>query len=359
MVRAQLGAHRPRRLLRRFLVHEEISAVLTPPVRIAALVVVLVSYFFAVFWPLEWRLPRQVLNQVEIGAEGQALFDRPGVLRSYAAPEWLAEVKRGAPLRVRLDVLPGPPHPRFLGRLFAITLGWHGRLLSIDRDQDVLLVHLRAKGTNLDGYPPLRARGVFQEGRPLRLELALVGPELTVQVDGRTVIRHRYRDDPRRRWISGYKLALGSDINMRRFFLGEISFTEVRVGERAYDLLAPGVLSRPHRIVFLDREPRLVPFQDIWTRDAWENVLGFVPLGVVAAIWPGATLFSVLATGLAISGSIEFIQLTVPGRVPSVDDVITNTTGAFCGWLLIFFLRTALDAWGRRRAVAAAAGPAA
>jgi hypothetical protein len=178
--------------------------------------------------------------------------------------------------------------------------------------------------------------------------------------DGRTVIHHRYPQDPRRRWVTTHKLALGSDINIRRFFLGEIAFAQVRVGERPYDLLAPGVLSRPHRIFFLGREPRLVPFQDIWTRDAWQNVLGFVPLGMVAAIWPGATLFSVLATGLAISGSIEFIQLTVPGRVPSVDDVITNTAGAFCGWLLIFFLRTALDAWGRRRALpAVAAGPAA
>ena len=88
--------------------------------------------------------------------------------------------------------------------------------------------------------------------------------------------------------------------------------------------------------------------EDLGTADAWQNVAGFVPLGMVAAIWPGATIFSVLATGLAVSGSIEFIQLTVPGRVPSVDDVITNVTGALLGWLAIFLLRKALDARGAR-----------
>jgi hypothetical protein len=330
-------------------VHEEISAVLTPSVRIAALVVVLVSYFVAVFWPLHWQLPRQVRNQVEVAADGHAIFAEPGLLRSYGGPDWLREVVAGAPLAVHLEATPADPHPRFLGRLFALTHGSQGRLLTIDRNRDDLLIHLRARGTSLDGGPPIRVQDVFDTGVPVAIELELVGPRLTVAVDGETVIERDYPRDPRRRWVSSYDVALGSDLNVRRYFLGEITRAEVVVDGRTIDLLQPGELTRPSRIFFLSREPRLNLFQDLRTVDAYQNVAGFVPLGMVAAIWPGATIFSVLATGLGVSGMIEFTQLTVPGRVPSVDDIVTNVSGAGLGWLAIFLLRQLLDALGQRR----------
>jgi glycopeptide antibiotics resistance protein len=57
-----------------------------------------------------------------------------------------------------------------------------------------------------------------------------------------------------------------------------------------------------------------------------------VPLGLVAATLPGATIWSVLTLGLAVSGTIEFVQLLVPGRFPSIDDAICNTLGALMGW---------------------------
>jgi hypothetical protein len=352
-LRGLVAANRPSRLLERFLVHEEISAVLTPGLRITALAVVLASYFVAVFWPLHWRLPKQQLNQVEVAADGHALFARPGLLRSYQPPGWLDEVVQGAPLRVHLEALPGEPHPRFVGRLFGLSGGANGRLLSIDRDGPTLLVHLRGKGTNNDGAPPIRVRDVFATGVPVTIDLALVGPRLTVEVDGRQVVGKTYGYDPRRRWTDNYQVVVGSDLNLRRYFLGEILRAEVQAGERSTDLLAPGVLTAPHRMWFLHREPRLGVLEDLGTADAWQNVAGFVPLGMVAAIWPGATIFSVLATGLAVSGSIEFIQLTVPGRVPSVDDIITNVTGALLGWVAIFLLRRALDAWSARPLVRA------
>lgn len=345
---ALFSAHRPARLRQRFLAHEEISALLTPGLRISALIFVLFSYFIAVFWPLHWKLPKQVRNQVEIAQDGHARFAQPGILRTYGPPDWLGDVVRGAPLRIHLQVVPAEPHPRFLGRLFALTIGSRGRLLTIDRDGSSLLIHLRGKGTNHDGAPPLRAQGIFHPGQAVAIDLALVGSRLTVLVDGKQVIRRDYPWDPRKRWNDSYRLTLGSDLNVRRYFLGEITRAEVTVNERSYDLLAPGLLSRPSRMFFLHREPRLNILQDLRTMDAYQNVAGFIPLGMVAALWPGATIFSVLATGLAVSGTIEFVQLTVPGRVPSVDDIVTNVTGAFLGWLVIALLRRLLDfTWDR------------
>ncbi|WP_027132673.1 VanZ family protein [Geminicoccus roseus] len=341
-----IEAHRPGRLRERFLVHEEISALLTPGLRVTALLVVLASYFVAVFWPLHWRLPKQQLNQVEIAADGHALFAKPGLLRSYQPPGWLDDVVQGLPLRVHLEVVPAPPHPRFIGRMFGLSGGANGRLLSLDREGPALLVHLRGKGTNHEGAPPIRVPNVFTDGVPVTIDLELLGPRLTVAIDGRQVINRTYPYDPRRRWNGTYQAVVGSDLNIRRYFLGEILKAEVQAGSRQVDLLAPGVLDRPPRMWFLHREPRLTMLEDLGTADAWQNVLGFVPLGMVAAIWPGATVFSVLATGLAVSGTIEFTQLTVPGRVPSVDDIITNVTGALLGWLVIFLLRLALDLWG-------------
>jgi hypothetical protein len=354
-LRGQVRAHHPRRLLARFLVHEEISAVLTPSMRIAALVVVLTSYFVAVFWPLHWQLPRQVRNQAEVAADGHAVFTRPGLLRTYNEQDWLADVVAGAPFKVHLEAIPAEPHPRFVGRLFGLSNGSFGRLVTIDRDHDDLLIHLRARGTNLDGGPPLRIYNVFRDGVPITIDLELVGKHLRVAVDGENLLEQDYRADPRKRWSPYYHVVLGSDLNVRRYFLGEITAAMVSAGAQTVDLLEPGVLAGPSRIFFLSREPRLNLSEDLRTVDAYQNVAGFVPLGMVAAIWPGATIFSVLATGLAVSGTIEFVQLTVPGRVPSVDDVVTNVTGAGIGWLVIFALRRLLDLWGQRRAAVTAA----
>ena len=309
----------------------------------SALLVVLLSYFIAVFWPLEWRLPRQMRNGVERSAGGPALFDKPGLLRSYGSTEWLSNIIRGAPMHIHLKLVPNAPHPRFAGRILAFTIGSSGRLLTIDRDQDALLVRLRGPGTNRDGNPPLRFRHVFEDGCPIAIDLRLVGARLSIAVDGASLVDRTLRYDPRHNWVDGYDVTLGAGLNVRRFFLGSIVQAEVTAGDRRVDLLEPGQLSRPNRMFFLSREPRLTVFEDLDIKDAIQNVLGFIPLGMIAAIWPGATVFSVLATGLAVTGAIEFTQLTVPGRVPSIDDILANTAGAALGWLLVLLLRLMLD----------------
>jgi VanZ family protein len=80
--------------------------------------------------------------------------------------------------------------------------------------------------------------------------------------------------------------------------------------------------------------------------DVVSNVLLFLPLGFLLAIWRadrgasfGATLVLAVLSGALLSGSVEFIQLFAPPRVSSVVDVVTNTfgstVGAVTGWIWI------------------------
>ncbi|HVB33286.1 MAG TPA: VanZ family protein [Patescibacteria group bacterium] len=70
------------------------------------------------------------------------------------------------------------------------------------------------------------------------------------------------------------------------------------------------------------------------------NVLFFVPIGFGWAWWarvkqwrrPGGWVAVVLG-GLVLSLTVETLQLYIPTRDSSWDDVLTNTLGALAGWL--------------------------
>jgi uncharacterized membrane protein YdcZ (DUF606 family) len=68
--------------------------------------------------------------------------------------------------------------------------------------------------------------------------------------------------------------------------------------------------------------------------DVLNNLLLFVPLGV------GLTLLelrvrSVVLAGILISFAVESLQyLGIPGRDPSLSDLVTNTTGSWLGAVL-------------------------
>ena len=82
-----------------------------------------------------------------------------------------------------------------------------------------------------------------------------------------------------------------------------------------------------------------IPFQTFQT-DGWSlfnlagNIIMFVPFGFFAALlWRGYTWKRALLTGFCITAFIECCQLCV-GRAFDIDDILLNTLGVFCGWLL-------------------------
>ncbi|WP_265520436.1 VanZ family protein [Oerskovia flava] len=82
------------------------------------------------------------------------------------------------------------------------------------------------------------------------------------------------------------------------------------------------------------------------------NVVMFVPFGLLG--WflaadrrpgtPRGRLAAVVVlAGCALSASIETVQLAVPGRVTSLQDVVVNTAGALVGVLLALLLTPLVD----------------
>src|SRR5262249_26311481 len=76
-------------------------------------------------------------------------------------------------------------------------------------------------------------------------------------------------------------------------------------------------------------------------RDAFLNVLGFVPFGFLLCAWlcntrlaRPAVLYSFYA-GLLFSFLIELIQGYIPQRDSGFNDVITNSLGALLGAFLL------------------------
>ncbi|MBD5151017.1 MAG: VanZ family protein [Oscillibacter sp.] len=64
------------------------------------------------------------------------------------------------------------------------------------------------------------------------------------------------------------------------------------------------------------------------------NIVMFVPFGFFTALlWRGYTWKRALLAGVCITGFVECWQLCV-GRAFDIDDIILNTLGVFCGYLL-------------------------
>lgn len=64
--------------------------------------------------------------------------------------------------------------------------------------------------------------------------------------------------------------------------------------------------------------------------DLLRNVLLFAPAGLLLAR-RGVSVLAALGIGLALSTSIEIVQMLVPGRYPTFRDIITNGLGAGAG----------------------------
>ncbi len=65
--------------------------------------------------------------------------------------------------------------------------------------------------------------------------------------------------------------------------------------------------------------------------DILANILLFLPLGIALGIRSNRLLFSVIF-GAFFSLAIEITQFVVPGRFPSLQDIILNTVGTFIGF---------------------------
>ena len=86
---------------------------------------------------------------------------------------------------------------------------------------------------------------------------------------------------------------------------------------------------------------------DLVTLEVVANVVMFVPLGLLLATSRRVPRpWHAVAAGLALSAAIETVQIALPGRYPTVQDVAANTAGAAVGAAAVVARR----AWRARRA---------
>jgi len=104
--------------------------------------------------------------------------------------------------------------------------------------------------------------------------------------------------------------------------------------------LAPRALIAPARGAFMQfmhaaSEPLLdwIPYGD---SERLLNTILFVPLGATIALllshraWPVAVL-----AGFALSAAVEYLQISIPGRVPDPADILWNSVGGAIGVLVV------------------------
>ncbi len=78
------------------------------------------------------------------------------------------------------------------------------------------------------------------------------------------------------------------------------------------------------------------------------NIVMFVPFGLFPGLlFRGFGWKRALLTGFCVTAFIECWQLCV-GRAFDIDDLMLNTLGAFCGWLLALALRRLLPRFSER-----------
>jgi len=104
--------------------------------------------------------------------------------------------------------------------------------------------------------------------------------------------------------------------------------------------LAPRAIAAPARGVFMQMMDAVTAPLLVWVPYGYAeqvlNTLLFVPLGATLALllsrpaWPVA-----IFAGLALSAAVEYIQGSIPGRVPDLDDVLWNTVGAAIGVIVV------------------------
>jgi VanZ family protein len=71
-----------------------------------------------------------------------------------------------------------------------------------------------------------------------------------------------------------------------------------------------------------------------WLADGILNICLFVPLGLAAG-WSSRSPLKAILAGILLSTGIELAQTIVPGRDPSLSDIVFNTIGALSGAMIV------------------------
>jgi hypothetical protein len=310
--------------------------------------------------PYDWQVKGWVDNAAERLPGGGLRFENPGIALTKAAPAWVASAMRDDRLEISLRVRSLAPEQFGPARILTLSADPFERNLMVGQDGSDLILRLRTAWTDANGtienQPVARMPGMFLEDDWVDLCILIEPGSLLIAVGDERLVSQALPPRPLETWNPSYRLALGNELTGDRPWLGEIGRAVVRAGDRTEDLAQASGLEFPRRFLITWQSPKLVPLRDLNLEDAVKNVVLYVPLGCLLGFllgrssrqghWRGA--LGALLLIAAVSASMEVLQVFLPQRWPSVDDVIFNTLGGGLGLVLGLWAARRLAAEARR-----------
>ena len=142
-------------------------------------------YWTVGFYPFRWSLPfKAYINAAQSSAEGRWQFSEPGIAKTTAAPEWLAEAIKHSSLQVILEIKPAYQDQSGPARIFSISQNPYYQNVMIGQEGADLVLRLRTSQTSLSGMPSYQIADVFAHAEWQRLEVLIRPGELQIQING-------------------------------------------------------------------------------------------------------------------------------------------------------------------------------
>jgi len=311
-------------------------------VRIGATASVLIAILGATLYPFDWRPPR-TSNGATYHEAGGLEFRDMGIAYTSAPPPWLAAAMKSHKLEIALDVDTASDHQQSPARILTLSQDIHHRNLAIDQQSRDLSIRLRTPGRDDNGMAPITIPEVFRRPGWVEIRLRIEPARLMVWINGEVRLNQGLPAAPLKKWNPSYRLALGNEFTGDQAWLGKIRRAVVTADGGSVDYAVPGALEVPARYWFFQRRFNFIPlWQTSWT-DRLNNILLFMPLGLVLGLaarrdgWISNCKIVILVSSL--STIIEVLQIALPGRYPSLSDIIFNTFGGMFGLALARLLK--------------------
>lgn len=300
------------------------------------------GYVLVSLWPFAWDPPQRVANGARVDEKAGLRFPSAGLVRTLDPPEWLASAERTGRLEIMLRVRPLLTRQSGPARILSVSDDGFDRNVLMGQQGDDLVVRLRtppagASGSAGDAERAVRVRDVFVAEDWLDIFLAITPGELSLSVGEDREVRRELGSDPMRTWDASYRLTFGNEITGSHPWLGDIERVVVRTPDAVYAYPGAAPLDQPSNFWIMSREPKLQPFTHLNSRDAMNNLLLYVPLGLFFAVSPRsgmrfAAVRALLLVG-GLSASVELAQFFVSSRNPSINDFILNVAGGAVGYV--------------------------
>jgi VanZ family protein len=299
--------------------------------------VVVAAYLVVAYNPFTFDPPRYVRNGFQVAEDGTFLFNGSSMVQTEGPPSWLPRAIAGHRVTVALDVLATDADQDGPARIFTVSAETSRLDITVAQAGDNLVVALRRPGFR-NGVPPMAVPSVFAS--PVwRSVVVRVGPrKAVIEVDGRLAATQDLGWAPLSGWNEDFPLALGGEPDGSDYgWSGRMRRALVAVPGSSVDYVADrSALVVPRDHWYFPRVPGSPLELQLNSSDVLLNVLGFVPFGLLFVLLrPGSKplLRSAAATAL-LSLTMEFGQLFVESRNPSVVDFALNVLGGTMGGAL-------------------------